>query len=93
VSALDDQVKKQKALQVEDEDAADEADAELEPAEEAETQAKQAYLDACAGKGAAGASASSSAADSAAPAAAADPYAFLAAPTSAPQPPVDDDFM
>jgi hypothetical protein len=63
----------------------------LEPAEAEEERSKQAYLDACAGKGAAASSSSSAAAPT--EAAAEDPYAYLKADAAANQAPVDDDFM
>jgi len=88
------QVKKQKAILAEDEDAEDEAEAELGPAEAAESQAKDNYERACRGESIATSSSSASAAT----AASADnkeadnPYGFLK-PDANDQPPEDDDFM
>ena len=81
------QVKKQKAILAEDEDAEDEADAELGPAEAEESRAKDAYTKACASG-----AASSSSSSSAAPVATEDPYAYLK-PAADAAPPADDDFM
>lgn len=83
-------VKKQKALLAEDEEAADAADEELEPAEVEETRAKEAYLKACSGDGSAS---SSSAAPTTAEKKEEDPYAYLKPAAASNDAPVDDDFM